>query len=73
MEVTIMMRNKICLIRDSYFPQRRCWWEEKFVLMVGSRVFYLDLNWSVATAYAFMFTVDLPVKFTIFHYESSTS
>ena len=31
MEVTIMMRNKICLIRDSYFPQRRCWWEEKFV------------------------------------------
>ena len=41
--------------------------------MVESRIFYLNLNWSVETASNFMFKVDLPVKFPIFHYGSSTS
>ena len=35
--------------------------------------FYLNLNWSIATASNFMFKVDLPVKFLIFHYGNSTS
>ena len=45
----------------------------KFVYIVEFRVFYLNMNWSVATAYNFLFKVDLPVKFLIFYYGSSTS